>query len=83
MDGDTLGEHFTSGVEFRKFWSELKSLHGSHKILSEAFQNIQLLQNSTALETLATKKGNTLREGKLTKLTTSLSNEVNIVQGIV
>lgn len=83
MDRDAPGGYFTSSVEFRKIWLELKSLHRSHTTLSEAFQNIQPLQNSPALETLDTKKGNTLKEGKLTKLTTLLSNEVNILQGIV
>ena len=41
------------------------------------------MQNSHALEILDTKKGNTLKEDKLIELTTSLSSEVNSLQGIV
>jgi hypothetical protein len=63
--------------------SELESLHASHIALSEAFHNIQLLQNTRALKILDTKKGNTLKEDRLIELTISLSSEVNNLQSII
>lgn len=61
----------------------LKALHSSHTTLNEAFQNTELLQNSHALEILDVKKRDTLQEDRLFELTTSLSIEVNSIQGII
>lgn len=66
-----------------KIGQVLKALHSSHTTSNEAFQNTKLLQNSPALEILDVKKRDTLQEDRLIELTTSLSNEVNSIQGII
>jgi hypothetical protein len=83
VDGNTTGGFFKGGGKFGKNWSVLKALHSSHTTLNEAFQNTKLLQNSPTLEILDVKKRDTLQEARLMELTTTLSSEVNSIQGII
>ena len=83
VNGNARGGYFIASAKFGIFWSELKSLFASHTTLNEAFHNTKLLQNPLALEILGMKKGDTLKEDKLIKLVTSLSTEVNSLQGII